>query len=68
MKLKTLNISNNVLENNTTISINGENINVNNIEIIKELYNAGLRNIDISGNNFSDTSEIKNLKWDSYKG
>ncbi len=67
LKLKTLNISNNVLENNTTISNNGKNINVNNIEIIKKLYEAGLRNIDISGNNFSDTSEIKNLKWDSYK-
>ena len=67
LKLTTLNIADNLLENNTVISVDGQNINVNNIEIIKSLYDAGLRNIDISGNNFSDTSEIKNLNWDSYK-
>ena len=41
-------------------------INVDNIEIIKELNKLGLKKINISGNNFSDTSAIKNLKWDSY--
>ena len=67
INLNTLNLANNILENNSNVLIDGKIANVNNIEVIKKLYKAGLRNIDISGNNFSDTSEIKSLKWDSYK-
>ena len=67
IKLNNLNLANNLLENNSNISIDGATLNINNIEIIKDLYKSGLRNIDISGNNFSDTSEIKSLKWNSYK-
>ena len=67
IKLNNLNLANNLLENNSNISIDGATLNINNIEIIKNLYKSGLRNIDISGNNFSDTSEIKSLKWNSYK-
>ena len=67
IKLNNLNLANNLLENNSNISIDGATLNINNIEIIENLYKAGLRNIDISGNNFSDTSKIKSLKWNSYK-
>ena len=66
IKLNDLDLSNNLLENNAIISKDGVTINVDNIEIIKELNKLGLKKINISGNNFSDTSAIKNLKWDSY--
>ena len=67
IKLNSLNLANNLLENNAIMIIDGNVKTINNVEIIKKLYNAGLRNIDISGNNFMDTSEIKSLKWNSYK-
>ena len=67
IKLNSLNLANNLLENNESMIIDGNVKTINNVEIIKKLYNAGLRNIDISGNNFMDTSEIKSLKWNSYK-
>ena len=67
IKLNSLNLTNNLLENNAIMIIDGNVKTINNVEIIKKLYNAGLRNIDISGNNFMDTSEIKSLKWNSYK-
>ena len=66
IKLNDLDLSNNLLENNAIISKDGVTINVDNIEIIKELNKLGLKKINISGNNFSDTSAIKSLKWDSY--
>ena len=57
-----LNLNNNLLQ---TTSINGHN----NVETLKKLYNAGLRNLEIKGNNFTkgSTNELKNLKWNSYK-
>ena len=61
-KLQVLMLSDNLLQ---TVSINGHN----NVETLKKLYNAGLRNLDISGNNFTagSTDELKKLKWTSYK-
>ena len=61
-KLQELQLSDNLLQ---TVSINGHN----NVETLKKLYNAGLRTLDISGNNFTagSTDELKNLKWTSYK-
>lgn len=60
--LITLELSNNIIQ---TTSINGNN----NVETLKKLYNAGLRTLDISGNNFTagSTDELKSLKWTSYK-
>ena len=57
-----LNLNNNILQ---TTSINGNN----NVNTLKKLYNAGLRDLEISGNNFTagTTDELKNLKWNSYK-
>ena len=57
-----LELSNNIIQ---TTTLNGHN----NIETLKKLYNAGLRNLDISGNNFTagSTDELKSLKWTSYK-
>ena len=61
-KLQVLMLSDNLLQ---TVSINGHN----NVETLKKLYNAGLRTLDISGNNFTagSTDELKSLKWTSYK-
>ena len=61
-KLQELMLSDNLLQ---TVSINGHN----NVETLKKLYNAGLRTLDISGNNFTagSTDELKSLKWTSYK-
>ena len=57
-----LNLNDNIIQ---TTSINGNN----NVETLKKLYNAGLRDLDISGNNFTtgSTDELKSLKWNSYK-
>ena len=57
-----LNLNDNIIQ---TTSINGNN----NVETLKKLYNAGLRNLEISGNNFTagTTDELKNLKWNYYK-
>ena len=62
IKFNTLNLSNNLLQ---TVTVDGKN----NIEALKTLYNAGLRNLDISGNNFTagSTDELKSFKWTSYK-
>ena len=62
IKFTELNISNNLLQANT---VDGNN----NIETLKTLYNAGLRTLDISKNNFpaGSTDELKSLKWNSYK-
>ena len=60
--LNKLFLSNNILQTN---AIDGHS----NIETLKNLYNAGLRTLDISGNNFTagSTDELKSLKWTSYK-
>ena len=62
IKFNTLNLSNNLLQ---TVTVDGKN----NINVLKKLYDAGLRNLDVSGNNFTigSTDELKNLKWESYK-
>ena len=62
IKFNTLNLSNNLLQ---TVTVEGKN----NIEALKTLYDAGLRNLDISGNNFTagSTDELKSLQWTSYK-
>lgn len=54
---------NNIIIQITTVSGN------NNIQILKNLYKAELRTLDISKNNFTagSTDELKNLKWTSYK-
>ena len=60
--LNKLFLSNNILQTN---AIDGHN----NVETLKKLYNAGLRTLDISENNFTagSTDELKSLKWTSYK-
>ena len=57
-----LELSNNIIQ---TTTVGGHN----NVETLKKLYNAGLRDLDISGNNFTtgSTEELKSLKWTSYK-
>ena len=57
-----LNLNDNIIQ---TTSINGNN----NVNTLKKLYNAGLRNLEIKGNNFTagSTDELKSLKWDFYK-
>ena len=59
---KSLNLANNIIQ---TTTVGGHN----NVETLKKLYNAGLRDLDISGNNFTtgSTDELKSLKWTSYK-
>ena len=64
--LQTLYLHNNTLENYTTQNINGQVSSINNIEILKKLNDAGLKNVNIAGNNFQDTSELKKLTWTSY--
>ena len=64
--LQTLYLHNNTLENYTTQNINGQVSSINNIEILKKLHDAGLKNVNIAGNNFQDTSELKKLTWTSY--
>ena len=62
IKFTELDISNNLLQANT---VDGNN----NVETLKKLYNAGLRNLNISKNNFptGSTDELKSLKWNYYK-
>ena len=62
IKFTELNLSNNLLQ---TTNLTGHN----NVETLKKLYNAGLRTLDISGNNFTvgSTDGLKSLKWTSYK-
>ena len=59
---KSLNLANNIIQ---TTTVGGHN----NVETLKKLYNAGLRDLDISGNNFTtgSTDELKSLKWTNYK-
>ena len=64
--LQTLYLNNNTLENYTTQNINGQVSSINNIEILKKLHEAGLKKLNIAGNNFQDTSELKKLTWTSY--
>lgn len=64
--LQTLYLNNNTLENYTTQNINGQVNSINNIEILKKLHDAGLKNVNIAGNNFQDTSDLKKLTWTSY--
>ena len=62
IKFTQLNLSNNLLQ---TTTITGHN----NIETLAKLYNAGLRTLNLSGNNFTagSTDKLKNLGWTSYK-
>ena len=62
ISLQKLYLNNNIIQ---TTTVGGHN----NVEILKKLYNAGLRTLDISGNNFTtgSTDELKSLKWTSYK-
>ena len=78
--LKTLNLSNNNISNLTPLNnlTNLQNLNLsnnaienyyfsfNNIDVLKNLNKNKLTQLNISGNNFSDTSELKKLKWNSY--
>lgn len=59
LKFDTLNLSNNLIQ---TVSING----TNNVETLKKLYEAGLKKLDVSGNNFTlgSTDELKELNWE----
>ena len=62
IKYSVLSLNNNIIQ---TTTVGGHN----NVETLKKLYNAGLRTLDISKNNFTagSTDELKNLKWTSYK-
>ena len=64
--LRTLYLNNNSLENYTTENVDGNVISVDNISILKNLNSAGLTTLNISGNNFQDTSSLKSLTWSSY--
>ena len=61
IKFTSLDLSNNLLQ---TTTVSGHN----NIETLTKLYNAGLRTLNISGNNFTpgSTDSLKNLGWTSY--
>ena len=61
IKFTSLNLSNNLLQ---TTTVSGHN----NIDTLTKLYNAGLRSLNISGNNFTpgSTDSLKNLGWTSY--
>jgi hypothetical protein len=68
ISLKTLNLSGCNLENGETITVDGEKVYVDNLQIIKALKAKGLENIDISYNNITDEetlSEIAGLGWKS---
>ena len=64
--LQTLYLNNNNLENYVTQNVNGQVILIDNIEILKKMNKAGLKELNISGNSFQDTSELKKLQWNSY--
>ena len=61
IKFTSLNLSNNLLQ---TTTVGGHN----NIDTLTKLFNAGLRSLNISGNNFtpSSTDSLKSLGWISY--
>ncbi len=61
IKFTSLNLSNNLLQ---TTTVGGHN----NIDTLTKLFNAGLRTLNISGNNFTpgSTDSLKNLGWTSY--
>ena len=65
--LRTLYLNNNSLENYITENVDGNVISVDNISILKNLNSAGLTMLNISGNNFQDTSSLKSLSWANYK-
>ena len=65
--LRELYLNNNSLENYTTENVDGNVISVDNISILKNLNSAGLTMLNISGNNFQDTSSLKSLTWANYK-
>ena len=67
-KLLELYLNGNTLENTVLQNLNGSVVLINNIEILKKLNNAGLTTLNISGNIFQDTSELKKLQWASYNG
>ena len=67
-KLSELYLNGNTLENTVLQNLNGSVVLINNIEILKKLNNAGLTTLNISGNIFQDTSELKKLQWASYNG
>ncbi len=61
IKFTSLDLSNNVLQ---TTTVGGHN----NIDTLTKLFDAGLRSLNISGNNFTpgSTDSLKNLGWTSY--
>ena len=61
IKFTNLNLSNNLLQ---TTTVGGHN----NVDTLTKLFNAGLRSLNISGNNFTpgSTDSLKNLGWTSY--
>ena len=61
IKFTSLDLSNNVLQ---TTTVGGHN----NVDTLIKLYDAGLRTLNISGNNFTpgSTDSLKNLGWTSY--
>ena len=65
--LRELYLNNNSLENYITENVDGNVISVDNISILKNLNSAGLTMLNISGNNFQDTSSLKSLTWANYK-
>ena len=70
--LKTLDLSNNLLENSTTISIDTdgdgikENVFVDNLEIIEKLYRKGCTNINLTNNGNLDTTRLSQLSGVKY--
>lgn len=58
LKLTNLNLASNLLVNSDVIIVDGAYTPVNNIAIINSLYDKGLHNIDISGNNTLDKSSF----------
>ena len=65
--LRELYLNNNSLENYITENVDGSVISVDNISILKNLNSAGLTTLNISENNFQDTSSLKSLSWANYK-
>ena len=64
--LRELYLGNNSIENYTTENVDGEVISVDNVVILRNLNSAGLITLNISGNNFQDTSSLRSLNWKSY--
>ena len=61
IKFTSLNLSNNLLQ---TTTVSGHS----NVDTLVKLYDAGLRTLNISGNNFTpgSTDSLKSLGWTSY--